>query len=83
MLLDIDIRKTLVSHARRFTLQVSFRSASRRIVILGPSGSGKSLTLKAVAGLMRPDSGHIHLDGSALFDAAAGIDLPTSTFWRS
>ena len=46
MLLDIDIRKTLVSHARKFTLQVRFSSSSARIVILGPSGSGKSLTLK-------------------------------------
>ena len=76
MLLDLDIRKTLVSHARQFTLQVRFSSSSARIVILGPSGSGKSLTLKAVAGLMRPDSGHIRLDGATLFDHAAGIDIP-------
>ena len=74
MQLDIDIRKTLYSGQRAFQLQVSFQSASQRIVILGPSGSGKSLTLKAIAGLMRPDDGHIRLDGNTLFDRAAGID---------
>lgn len=33
------------------------------------------MTLKAIAGLIRPDTGHIRLDGVNLFDRAAGIDL--------
>ena len=72
---DVDIRKTLVSGQRRFTLDVRFRVAAQRLVILGPSGSGKSLTLKAIAGLMRPDAGHIRVAGRTLFDAAAGEHL--------
>ena len=63
MQLDIDIHKTLRSGKRRFQLQVRVQTESQRLVILGPSGSGKSLLLKAVAGLMRPDHGHIRLDG--------------------
>src|SRR5690606_2688441 len=59
-----------------FTLQVRLQSNSQRIVIVGPSGSGKSLTLKAIAGLLRPDAGYIRLDGRVLFDAAAGVHLP-------
>jgi ABC-type sulfate/molybdate transport systems ATPase subunit len=43
---------------------------------MGSSGSGKSQTLRAVAGAMRPDRGRIALDGEALFDAAVGIDIP-------
>ncbi|WP_428851629.1 ATP-binding cassette domain-containing protein [Imbroritus primus] len=75
MHLDIDIRKTLRSGKRTFHLDVRFRSTSQRIVLLGASGSGKSLTLKAIAGLMRPDAGHVRLNDTTLFDAAAGIDL--------
>ncbi|RRV24890.1 ABC transporter ATP-binding protein [Stutzerimonas nitrititolerans] len=76
MQLDIDISKTLKSAKRSFQLQVRFQTDSQRLVVLGPSGSGKSLLLKAIAGLIRPDQGHIHLDGTPLFDHAAKIDLP-------
>ena len=41
-----------------------------------PSGAGKSLTLRAVAGLLRPDAGRIDINGRALFDSAQGICLP-------
>lgn len=75
MLLDIDIAKTLTSGKRTFQLQLGFRTSSQRLVILGPSGSGKSLLLKTIAGLTRPDRGHIRLDGTTLFDAAAKINL--------
>jgi molybdate transport system ATP-binding protein len=73
---DIDIRKTLRSGNRTFQLSVRFQSDSERVVIFGPSGSGKSLTLKAMGGLIRPDFGHIRIGGVTLFDAEQGIDLP-------
>ncbi|MDG9922973.1 MULTISPECIES: ATP-binding cassette domain-containing protein [unclassified Pseudomonas] len=76
MRLEVDLHKTLRSAGRAFHLQLNFRVDGSRLVILGPSGSGKSLTLQAIAGLLRPDSGHIRLDGRTLFDSAAGIDLP-------
>ncbi len=79
MQVDIDIRKTLRSGKRVFHLQTRFASRSQRIVILGPSGSGKSLTLKAIAGLLRPDEGHIRLNGTTLFDLRAKIDLAPQT----
>jgi molybdate transport system ATP-binding protein len=75
MLLDLDIRKTMRAGSQSFRLEVRLQTDSRRTVILGPSGSGKSLTLKAIAGLLRPDAGHIRLDGRVLFDAAARVDL--------
>ncbi len=43
--------------------------------MLGPSGCGKTTTLRAVAGLEKPDDGLISLQGTALFDARAGIDV--------
>jgi molybdate transport system ATP-binding protein len=77
MSLTVDIRKTLVARDRRFELCVSFTGNCQRIVLFGPSGAGKTLTLQAVAGLLKPDAGAIALGGEPLFDAARGIDVPT------
>lgn len=42
--------------------------------LFGPSGAGKTSLLNMVAGLLRPDGGHIAVDGEVLFDSATGID---------
>ncbi len=75
MSVELQIRKQLRAADRVFDLDIAFASDSQRIVLYGPSGSGKSLTLKAIAGLMTPDAGHIRLNGRSLFDASQGIDL--------
>jgi molybdate transport system ATP-binding protein len=75
MQISVDIRKTLRSGERTFHLNARLESASQRIVIYGPSGAGKSLLLKAVAGLMRPDSGRIDVARRCLFDRHGGIDV--------
>lgn len=76
MRLDVDIRKTLRAGHRTFELQVRFCTQGERVVVTGPSGAGKSMLLKVLAGLVRPDAGHVRIDGETLFDAAAGIHLP-------
>ena len=43
--------------------------------IIGASGSGKSVTLKCLAGIHRPDEGRIEVDGRGVFDSASGVDL--------
>lgn len=74
MSLSVSIRKRLAA----FTLDVSFdvERADRVMALLGPSGCGKSVTLKCIAGVMRPDEGRIVLNGRTLFDSEAGVDLP-------
>ncbi|MGV7209958.1 ATP-binding cassette domain-containing protein [Oxalobacteraceae bacterium A2-2] len=76
MHIDIDIRKTLRSGKRVFTLEARLSSNSQRVVIHGPSGAGKSQLLRAVAGLVRPDAGRIVLAGRCLYDGARRVDLP-------
>lgn len=75
MHIDLAIDKTLRAGARRFRLQAALTAHSERLVILGPSGAGKSLLLKTIAGLERPDHGHIRLAGTTLFDSAQRICL--------
>ena len=50
---DLDVR---VGH---FHLDVEHRASSHRLAILGASGSGKSMTLRALAGLLGPDAGTV------------------------
>jgi molybdate transport system ATP-binding protein len=68
---DLDLRKHLQHRDRHFDLQVTVQSHSPRLALFGPSGAGKSQTLKMIAGLVRPDSGHVRVAGSTLFDSAA------------
>lgn len=73
--LALDIRKSLHTRERHFELEVRFTTSARRIVVFGPSGSGKSLTLQAIAGLLQPDQGSVVLCGRRLFDSSRGIDV--------
>jgi molybdate transport system ATP-binding protein len=76
MTLDIQLRKTVRAAERTFELDVALRSDALRMVLFGPSGSGKSLTLQAIAGLITPDSGRIAFQDRVLFDSRAGVHLP-------
>jgi molybdate transport system ATP-binding protein len=58
-----------------FALDVSFDAASGVTVLYGASGSGKTLTLDAIAGFVTPDVGRILLEGRILFDAEARVNL--------
>ncbi|MGN1014027.1 MAG: sulfate/molybdate ABC transporter ATP-binding protein [Butyricicoccus sp.] len=72
MRLSVDIVKRFPN----FTLQTAFEADMETLGLLGGSGSGKSMTLKCIAGVVRPDEGKIVLNGKVLFDSAARIDLP-------
>lgn len=71
MAISVEIHRKL----NRFMLDVSFRSTSRRIGILGASGCGKSMTLKCIAGIETPDAGRIAVEDRVLFDSDSRTDL--------
>ena len=70
--MEVRIRKQLA----QFALDVSFQTGEGVFALLGASGSGKSMTLKCIAGIERPDEGRIELGGRVLFDSERGICLP-------
>ena len=72
MSLIVDIHRTLGA----FTLDVTFEAENGVTCLLGASGCGKSFTLKCIAGIEKPDSGHIELDGVVLYDSEKHINLP-------
>ena len=61
-----------------FTLKVKFETSGERMGLLGASGCGKSMTLKCIAGIEKPDKGQIILNNKVLFDSEKKINLTLS-----
>ena len=60
-----------------FDLRAEWRvEAGQVLVLFGPSGGGKTTTLRAIAGLLRPLSGVVRIAGRTVYDAAAGVWAP-------
>jgi len=72
MNLEVNITKKL----QGFELRVKFNADKDILGLLGASGSGKSMTLRCIAGIETPDSGTIVLNGRVLFDSENKIDMP-------
>lgn len=66
---DVTVRRG------RTIVAATFATDARATVLFGPSGVGKTSVLMMVAGLLRPDRGHIRVDDETLFDAERRIDL--------
>ncbi|GIW12832.1 MAG: ABC transporter [Tepidiforma sp.] len=66
----------LALKAGAFDLDIEVRAGPGITVLFGPSGSGKSMTLRAIAGIERPARGRVVIGDVVVFDASAGIDLP-------
>ncbi|HVF28446.1 MAG TPA: ATP-binding cassette domain-containing protein [Pyrinomonadaceae bacterium] len=76
-MLSVAIRKRLGDGRREaFDLDVSFTADEGTTILFGHSGSGKTTTLRAIAGVETPDAGRIVLDDQVYFDAAARINMP-------
>ena len=71
MAIEVNIK----AQKENFTLNIQFHGTSNRIGILGASGSGKSMTLKSIAGIELPDKGFIQIDDTILFDSSKKINV--------
>ena len=71
MAITVDIEKIF----KGFHLKTAFSSSTSATGILGASGSGKSMTLRCIAGIEKPDRGKIVINGRTVFDSAQKINL--------
>jgi molybdate transport system ATP-binding protein len=71
-LLAVRARKRLP----HYVLEVDFEVRDEVLVLFGPSGAGKTMTLRMIAGLERPDAGEIRLDGRVLYSRDARAWVP-------
>ena len=71
MAIEVKIKKQLGN----FCLDVDFTAGNEVLALLGGSGCGKSMTLRCIAGIERPDEGKIIIDGVTVFDSAKKINL--------
>lgn len=71
-MLEVQIYKKLAE----FDLDISFQVDDNILGLMGASGSGKSMTLKCIAGIETPDQGRIVLNGHVLFDSEKKINVP-------
>lgn len=72
MALEVDVKRRLGS----FTVKAGFASEPGITALFGHSGAGKSSIINMISGLLKPESGHIAVDGRVLFDHARGINVP-------
>lgn len=63
------ISKSFGKHAALLDVSLTVPNGSF-VVLLGPSGAGKTTTLRVVAGLERPETGNVLIDGQSVVDAS-------------
>lgn len=67
----------LLRQAGPIPLAVEFACGEgEMLALIGPSGAGKTTVLRAIAGLHRPQSGHVQCGHEVWLDTATGVDLP-------
>ncbi|RMG93798.1 MAG: ATP-binding cassette domain-containing protein [Candidatus Dadabacteria bacterium] len=64
--MEVSVRCERRTPRRKFRAEIVFRCDGPRVAVLGPSGAGKTLLLRAIAGLELEADCRVRLDGEAL-----------------
>ena len=71
----MKLRVDILKNAANFRLDVQLEAEEGTVALLGASGSGKTLTLRCIAGLDTPDEGRVILDDEPLYDSSRHVNL--------
>jgi molybdate transport system ATP-binding protein len=71
--LSVHLKKKV----KGFDLDVAWEIGNELTVLFGYCGSGKSMTLQMIAGLLRPDDGFVRIGGRTMFDESLDINVPS------
>jgi len=71
----MGLQVRITKEIKGFSLDVDWEIGNELAVLFGYSGAGKTLTLRAIAGLITPDSGTVQLNGRRLFDSSSGTNV--------
>jgi molybdate transport system ATP-binding protein len=75
-MISVDIEKNLRAYKGRQVLKIAAQFPAGSVTkIYGPSGAGKTIFLKIIAGLIDPEKGKIMIDGTVWLDTTAKISL--------
>lgn len=72
MSFDVDVTVT----RGEATVALAFETGAHAVVLVGPSGVGKTTVLSMIAGLVRPERGWVRVGGRTLYDGPSGCDVP-------
>src|SRR5689334_6592138 len=74
--ITLDVKKRLGTPPEpTFDLDISFSAGDEIIILGGPSGAGKTTTLRLIAGIITPDEGTIAVGDRTYFDSATRTSL--------
>jgi len=71
--LEVDVTIRVGRGEDAFTVESRFSLPRGVLVLFGPSGAGKTVTLRAIAGFVRPSKGTLRLAGETVFDASRDV----------
>jgi len=75
-MLEADLHRNL----RDFTLDITLAAEPGKILaLMGENGAGKSTVLNLIAGLLKPETGSIRLNGTVLYKSDVGINMPVES----
>ncbi len=72
----MTLRAAFQGRAGDFAYDIELEASEELLVLYGHSGAGKTITLRSIAGLARPEAGQIEIGGRTVFDSSSGVDEP-------